>query len=191
MARSEASKQQMKEHDRERSKEPKRRQQSNDSARKRWAEDPEVRRRGREATAAWVNEHKEENNDYRAAWAKEDRESHREQYAAYEFAARLKKYNATVEWYRNRLIEQRGTCAICNHLSYFRGKLQSLSVDHDHDCCDTKAKSCGECNRGLLCTDCNMRLAPLEAILKDSDIMPTEGTWTDKAMDYLWYHKKF
>lgn len=62
------------------------------------------------------------------------------------------RFGITYERYEAMLAEQGGGCAIC-------GKQQTegsprLSVDHDHTCCQGK-RSCGECVRGLLCSDCN------------------------------------
>jgi hypothetical protein len=124
---------------------------------------------------------------YRAKLEKEKRDRMPEFYRAREFAREMKKYGTTTEWYLGRLIEQCGVCAICKHLSHHHGTIQRLQVDHNHDCCDTKAKSCGKCNRGLLCADCNIRLSYLEAIL-DETYMRMEaydGTWLEKAIKYL------
>jgi hypothetical protein len=38
------------------------------------------------------------------------------------------------------------------------------AIDHDHRCCPTSAKSCGQCVRGLLCGRCNAAAG----LLKDS-----------------------
>ena len=46
---------------------------ANAAARRRWAENPEVRRRGKEATAKWELEHKEGYDVYQAKWAKDHR----------------------------------------------------------------------------------------------------------------------
>lgn len=37
-----------------------------------------------------------------------------------------------------------------------------LQVDHDHKCCSTKAKSCGQCNRGVLCNRHNNIVGRIE-----------------------------
>ena len=111
-------------------------------------------------------------------------------FKAREFAREMKKYGTTVEWYRDKLIEQSGICALCKHLSHHHGTIQRLQVDHNHDCCDLHTKSCGECLRGLLCADCNIRLAPVEDLLKQGTIVPLAGTWLSKALAYLDSYKK-
>ena len=114
-----------------------------------------------------VELNKEKKDEYRANWAREARGNDIDKYRARELQREMKNYSTTVEWYRGRLIEQNGLCAICGHLSHHHGTIQRLQVDHDHKCCDLHTKSCGKCLRGLLCADCNIRLAPLEALLKD------------------------
>lgn len=52
----------------------------------------------------------------------------------------------------DKLTRQQGNkCAACGR-SAPKGK--SLSIDHDHECCEGTA-SCGRCVRGLLCQRCN------------------------------------
>lgn len=64
------------------------------------------------------------------------------------------KFGISWERYQSILQSQGGRCAICNR----EPDKQRLSVDHDHDCCPDKSKSCGDCVRGLLCSDCNFGL---------------------------------
>lgn len=59
------------------------------------------------------------------------------------------KYGLTRAEYEAMHERQGGACAICRRVQSRR-----LSVDHDHACCPG-AKSCGECVRALLCTNCN------------------------------------
>lgn len=60
-------------------------------------------------------------------------------------------YGITFDEYQDLILQQKGTCAICN--------LQTdlLVVDHDHSCCPGP-KSCSKCIRGLLCRTCNLGL---------------------------------
>ena len=57
-------------------------------------------------------------NAYRLVWATNDRNENLEERREYEFTAKVKKYGVTKEWYRLKLIEQLGVCAICNHLNH-------------------------------------------------------------------------
>jgi hypothetical protein len=159
----------------------------------------------------WHEAHKEELKQYaknykannpeynkrRAAKAKQDRLDQPEYFKAREFTREMKKYGTTVDWYRARLIEQRGVCAICYHLSHHHGTLQRLQVDHSHKCCDVKTKSCGECLRGLLCADCNMLLSYLEKFLAEALVIPfptligMRESWTGRAMRYLDSYNSF
>jgi hypothetical protein len=151
----------------------------------------------KEETAAYMkvymhDRHQSKKNDpeykaYRARLEKEKRDRMPEFYRAREFAREMKKYGTTVGWYRDKLIEQLGLCAMCSHLSHHHGTIQRLQVDHDHSCCDLHTKSCGKCLRGLLCADCNLKLAPLEKILEEALTLPepAPGTWLEKALVYL------
>lgn len=62
------------------------------------------------------------------------------------------KFGISYEQYEAMLTQQGGGCAICAKVPAVGAT--RLSVDHDHSCCSGK-RSCGECVRGLLCSDCN------------------------------------
>lgn len=57
-------------------------------------------------------------------------------------------FGITIERYQTMLVEQKGVCAICGQPETMirRGKVQSLSVDHNHET---------DAVRDLLCTSCN------------------------------------
>lgn len=63
----------------------------------------------------------------------------------------LAKYGLTIEMFEDMKAAQEGKCGICHEAP------ARLDIDHDHDCCDGKAVSCGECIRGLLCLRCNTK----------------------------------
>jgi len=64
------------------------------------------------------------------------------------------RYNITLGDQERMLKEQDG-CAICHTWSY--GK-RAWAIDHDHSCCSGRS-SCGDCVRGVLCTQCNTMIA--------------------------------
>lgn len=66
-----------------------------------------------------------------------------------------RKYNLGGGGFERMLDAQGGVCALCK-LPEITGK--SLHVDHDHECCPERARSCGGCVRGLLCHSCNTTL---------------------------------
>jgi hypothetical protein len=70
---------------------------------------------------------------------------------------------------KDRLFDlQGGLCAIC-------GKhMEHPYLDHNHKCCTVATTGCPKCRRGLLCSDCNTKLAALE-----------KPGWIDKARLYL------
>lgn len=124
-------------------------------------------------------------NNYRAEWEGKNRPKNYDLYRARELKREMKKYGTTVEWYRDKLIEQLGICALCFHLNHTGRGLNRLTTDHDHSCCDLRTKSCGKCLRGLLCEQCNLRLSYLEVVLKEATVVPEKGTWTARALRYL------
>ena len=65
-----------------------------------------------------------------------------------------KRHKINNEIFNRKLEEQNGVCAICGGLGVNKNY---LTVDHDHQCCDSD-KSCGKCLRGLLCNLCNVGL---------------------------------
>lgn len=69
----------------------------------------------------------------------------------------LNRMAMSPERYEELLEQQDNLCAICkqNETVTYKGRVKSLSVDHDHSCCPRKRYLCGQCNRGLLCTSCN------------------------------------
>ncbi len=79
-------------------------------------------------------------------------------------------YKMSVEEYDKILFHQNNRCAIC----LGENKKNKFSIDHNHSCCKSK-KSCGKCNRGLLCIKCNLMLGTA----KDSIII------LKSAIEYL------
>jgi len=69
----------------------------------------------------------------------------------------LRDRNMSQEEHLERLKEQSSVCAICGQSDNNR----RLAIDHNHACCIGE-KSCGLCNRGLLCNRCNKKLAAIE-----------------------------
>jgi hypothetical protein len=45
-----------------------------------------------------------------------------------------------------------GICFACGE------QTDALAIDHDHSCCSSSRKVCGDCVRGLLCRGCNQAL---------------------------------
>lgn len=71
----------------------------------------------------------------------------------------LKRFRLTPESWQKMYDDQDGVCSICGGDGIGSGRWDSLHVDHDHSCCPGKGTmTCGECNRGLLCSKCNTML---------------------------------
>lgn len=72
------------------------------------------------------------------------------------------KYNINKDDVLKRLEHQNYTCPICKGLlSLSDSGGQSVSIDHDHQCCPG-AKSCGKCIRGILHQECNGAIGRLK-----------------------------
>lgn len=82
----------------------------------------------------------------------------------------------TEEQYKQMVEDQGGVCAICGTPEEYG----ALSVDHDRRCCSSRNRSCGECIRGLLCSDCQLGVT---RFYDDAGLL-------DRAIDYILYWNK-
>src|ERR1700678_4236491 len=64
-------------------------------------------------------------------------------------------YKMTVDQYEAQLALQGWHCALCPAVQ--GDDKRRMAVDHDHKCCPSH-KTCGKCNRGILCANCNRKL---------------------------------
>jgi hypothetical protein len=71
------------------------------------------------------------------------------------------------------LVAQDMKCCLCDSLL-----LDGYVVDHDHTCCPTRERTCGQCIRGLLCGACNTHLGYIERL-------PNFEEWLVTARKYL------
>jgi hypothetical protein len=71
----------------------------------------------------------------------------------YSLRQRTTVHGITIIQYQDMLALQDHRCAICR--TDDPGGHGNWHIDHDHSCCPTSKKSCGECVRGLLCSRCN------------------------------------
>jgi hypothetical protein len=72
-------------------------------------------------------------------------------------------YKLTADQVFDMLVKQNNQCAICfSSISLITLSQDSLHIDHDHKCClggnGANAPLCGNCNRGLLCSRCNLAI---------------------------------
>lgn len=82
-----------------------------------------------------------------------------------------RNFGITLEQYRELLLKQDESCAICKrHISEFN---QELAVDHNH--------TTGEI-RGLLCTNCNYRLVAKHT---DSNLLRTIADYLDGGTGWV------
>ncbi len=71
---------------------------------------------------------------------------------------RNQRYGLADDEYEAMWEAQGRSCALCGATS---GK---FVVDHDHRCCPSSDKTCGQCVRGILCHACNIQLSLLERV---------------------------
>lgn len=93
-------------------------------------------------------------------------------------AMRRYNYGLTDEQFNIQIEAQGGVCAICQREPQLPDR--PWSVDHDHACCDGR-RSCGKCNRGLLCVPCNSAIGLLQdnsSLLRQAAIyLESGGVW--------------
>jgi len=79
----------------------------------------------------------------------------KEKYPEEAFEYDLDRYGVTPYWYEKKFAEQKGVCAICHkpETAKQRGRVQRLSVDHNHRTNES---------RGLLCTNCNRAIGLMQ-----------------------------
>lgn len=68
---------------------------------------------------------------------------------------RFKRHNITKELYDKMLKKYDGKCWICKNK-------EGIHIDHDHNCCNDTSFSCGNCIRGILCSNCNTAIGLLD-----------------------------
>lgn len=83
---------------------------------------------------------------------------HRRVHKYYE--ERYRTSNAAVD---KKLRQQKDRCALCSRPFAELKRRRRPALDHDHTCCST-LPTCGKCNRGMLCDDCNVTLGFVERI---------------------------
>lgn len=66
-----------------------------------------------------------------------------------------KRHNMTEIFWNQMLNKYQGLCHACK-------ERPAYAIDHDHDCCKGSHSKCGECIRGILCTQCNTALGLLK-----------------------------
>ena len=79
---------------------------------------------------------------------------------------RLRRYGLTNEQFEELLAKQDNKCALCDVILGMGRDSYSLTIDHDHSCCNPKRtwNTCGKCVRGILCRSCNVKLGHYEKL---------------------------
>lgn len=66
-----------------------------------------------------------------------------------DLAAQLRRYNLTLEAFRQLELKQNGVCAICQDPPGVNPWQKRLCVDHDHETNRIRGLLCDKCNRAL------------------------------------------
>ena len=69
--------------------------------------------------------------------------------------SRIRSYGISTEQYEQMLLEQNGSCYICNKKP--EGK-RALDIDHDHNTCEVRGLLCSNHNRAIGLFDDNINL---------------------------------
>lgn len=94
-----------------------------------------------------------------AHYVRHNRSQNPERARAHQAAYRLRNYNLTQGQFDAIFEGQGRRCAICKSK---RPRAGNWHIDHDHNCCPEKGRSCGKCIRGILCGPCNHLLGNAE-----------------------------
>ena len=96
---------------------------------------------------AWAERNPERRAEICQAWIENNPEQ-------FKLIQRRSRYGMSPEDFGKLLTKQRGRCAGCGRV-FDEQRWSRPHVDHDHKCCPGE-RSCGKCNRGLLCFSCNV-----------------------------------
>lgn len=98
----------------------------------------------------YYNENRQEKLKYNKQWYFENRERLKLTPTEYK-RKNLKKYGISLEQYNDMLESQNYCCDICKQeeSQVIKGKIASLSVDHDHLTGKIRGLLCNNCNNGL------------------------------------------
>jgi hypothetical protein len=69
-----------------------------------------------------------------------------------------KRFKINLEDFEQRFEKQGRRCAACGSEDSGETPPRTWHIDHDHSCCPSRRKTCGQCIRGILCRWCNMTL---------------------------------